>query len=387
MALRFELNILRMVAEDGTAEQAICYDVPAIMGKRILVLAGDGAFGRRISQAVAAIPSAECVMGVSNPNNVGAHASAVVVNVHDPASLRRALEGVFAVVNSMGPFQGREYTVAETCAGMGIHYVDLADTRAYVEGITRLQHRAQQKNCVIVSGASSVLTVSSALVEMLVPEFDRVTEIHACISPGNKNPFGEAMVRTILSYAGNPLRFKDQGRWHYAYGWSNPKVVLFPKPVGKRRVYLCDVPDLDIFPMRYGAHTVTFRAGLELNLFNYGLVILGRLRRWGWITNLSRWAPGLTAFGRFFHGFGKVSGGMRVLVRGRKHEQEAEHTVFLLARDANGPAFECSPAVALIRKWVEHGVTDAGAQPCVGLLTWDEIKAEMVDYDITLVRE
>lgn len=360
------------------------------MGKRILVLGGYGTLGRRISQAIAAIPSAECVIGGRNPQKAGSFAGentkVVAVNVYDPVSLRRALEGVFAVVNTVGPFQGHDYTVAETCAGMGIHYVDLAAARAYVEGITRLQRRAHQKNCLIVSGAGSVPALSAALVETLVPEFDRLTEIHTCISPGNKNPLGVGTVRAILSYTGNPLRLKDQGRWHYAYGWSKPKVVSFPKPVGKRRVYLCDVPDLDIFPTRYGAQTVTFRAGLELNLFNYGLVILGRMRRWGWITNLSRWAPGLTAIGHFFHGFGNVAGGMRVLVRGRKDGQEVEHTVFLLARDANGPAIECSPAVALIRKWVEHGASDAGALPCVGLLTWDEIKAELVDYDITLVR-
>ncbi len=360
------------------------------MGKRILVLGGYGTIGRRISQAIAAIPSAECVVGGRNPqtaeSSAGAITKSVVVNVNDPVSLRRALEGVFAVVNTVGPFQGHDYIVAETCAGLGIHYVDLADGRAYVEGITRLQRRAQHKNCLIVSGAGSVPAVSAALVDMLVPEFDRLSEIHTCISPGNKNPLGVGTVRAILRYTGNPLRLKDQGRWHYAYGWSTPKVVTFPKPVGKRRVYLCDVPDLDIFPTRYGAQTVTFRAGWELNIFNYGLAILGRMRRWGWMTNLSHWAPGLAALGHFFHGFGNVAGGMRVLVRGRKDGQEIEHTVFLLARDANGQAIECSPAVALIRKWVEHGTSNTGALPCVGLLTWDEIKAELVAYDITLVR-
>lgn len=360
------------------------------MGKRILVLGGYGISGRRISQAIAAIPSVECVVGGRHPQKAGSFAGAnskvVAVNVYDSVSLRRALEGVFAVVNTVGPFQGHDYNVAETCAGMGIHYVDLADGRAYVEGITRLQRRAQQKNCLIVSGASSMPAVSAALVEMLVPEFDRVTEIHTCISPGNKNLLGVATMRAILSYTGHLLRFKDQGRWHYAYGWSKPKVVSFPQPVGKRRVYLCDVPDLDIFPTRYGAQTVTFRAGLELNMFNYGLAILGRMRRWGWIKNLSRWAPGLAAIGHFSHGLGNVAGGMRVLVRGRKDGQEVEHTVFLLARDANGPAIGCSPAVALIRKWVRHGPSDVGALPCVGLLTWDELKAELVDYDITLVR-
>lgn len=360
------------------------------MGKRILVLGGYGSVGRRISQAIAAIPSAECVIGGRRPpipgHFAGENITAVAVNVNDSASLRRALEGVFAVVNAVGPFQGRDYTVAETCAGKGVHYVDLADGRAYVDGITRLQRRATQKECLIVSGASAVPAVSATLVESLAPEFDRIDEIHTCLSPGNKNPLGLATVRAFLSYTGSPFRIKEDGRWRYAYGWSEPEAVAFPRPVGKRRVYLCDVPDLDIFPTRYGAHTVTFRAGMELSLFNYGLAILGRFRRWGWIKNLTGWAPGLMATSHFFRAFGGVAGGMRVRVRGRKRGQEVEHTVFLMARDANGPAISSSPAVALIRKWVEHGVPEPGAVPCVGILTWDEIRAELVDYDITQVR-
>ncbi len=360
------------------------------MGKRILVLGGYGTFGRRISRAIAAIPSAECVVGGRRPQKAapvaGENIATITVNIRDPASLRLALEGVFAVVNTVGPFQAGDYTVAEACAARGIHYVDLADARAHVENIARLNRRAEQHHCLIVSGAGSVPAVSAALVDLLAPEFDRITEIHSCISPGNRNPRGLAAVRAILSYTGNPIRLKDRGRWRYAYGWSEPEKVIFPRPVGKRRVYLCDVPDLDLFPARYGAQTVTFRAGLELNLFNYGLAMLGRMRRWGWVKNLPGWAPGLIAISRLFRGSGGVAGGMRVLVRGRKNDQEAEHAVFLLARDANGPAIPCSPAVALIRKWIEHGVPAPGAVPCVGLLTWDEIKTELVNYDITLVR-
>ncbi|MHB8534913.1 MAG: saccharopine dehydrogenase family protein [Sulfuricaulis sp.] len=360
------------------------------MGKRILVLGGYGTFGRRISRAIAAIPSAECIVGGRHPQRAtpvtGENITTITVNIHDPASLRLALEGMFAVVNTVGPFQTGDYTVAEACAIRGIHYVDLADARAHVENITRLNRRAEQRQCLIVSGASSVPAVSAALVDMLAPEFDRISEIHTCISPGNRNPHGLASVRAILSYTGNPIRLKEKGRWRYAYGWSEAEKVKFPRPVGKRRVYLCDVPDLDLFPARYGAQTVTFRAGLELNLFNYGLAMLGRMRRRGLTKNLSAWAPALSAASNLFRGSGGAAGGMRVRVLGRKDDREAEHTVFLMARDANGPAIPCSPSVALIRRWIERGVAAPGAVPCVGLLTWDDIKAELVNYDITLVR-
>jgi saccharopine dehydrogenase-like NADP-dependent oxidoreductase len=361
------------------------------MSKKILVLGGYGTFGRRISTAIARIPFVECVIGGRRPPPeaapvAGDGARTVAVDIHDSAALRRALEGVFAVVNTVGPFQARDYSVAALCAEMGVHYVDLADARAYVGGIDRLQQRAQQTGCLIVTGASTVPAVSAALVDLLRGEFDRIDEIHTCISPGNKNPRGAATVRAILSYTGSPLRLRDKGRWREARGWGEPETVVFPAPVGRRRVYLCDVPDLDLFPARYGAQTVTFRAGLQLNVFNYGISLLGWMKRHGWIKDLPRLAPFLIYVSNAFRAAGDAAGGMRVLVRGQKHGRETEHAAFLIARDDNGPAIPCSPSVALIRKWVQHGVPQTGATACVDLLTWEDIKAELLDYDIVLVR-
>jgi len=360
------------------------------MGKRILVLGGYGVFGSRISQAIARIPTAECVIGGPRPQKAAPYlnenTTAVTVNVRDPAGLRRALGGVFAVVNAAGPFQARDYAAAEACAGAGIHYIDLADARAYVEGIGRLNRRAQQHNCLIVSGAGATPTISSLLVEMLLPEFDRISEIHTAVSIGNRNPRGKAAVCSMLACDGSAIRLKERGKWRYAYGWSEPQTVRFPEPVGRRRVYLCDVPDLDIFPARYGAQTVTFRAGLEKNLFNYGLALLGRMRRHRWIKNLPGWAPGLIATGKLFRNAGAYASGMRVLVRGRRNGQDFEHTVYLIARDENATAIPCSPSVALIRQWVEHGVPQTGAVPGVGLLKWSDVRNELANYDITLVR-
>lgn len=361
------------------------------MGKRILVLGGNGILSRRISRVIATMPTAECVIGRRGPSNVRGRVESspavLTVNPQDSASLRQALDGVFAVVNAVGAIPAHDYTVAETCAGIGIHYVDLAEGRAHVEGITRLNRRALQKNCQIVSGAGAVPAVSAALVDMLSHEFDRITDIHVSFSPGYMLPGGEATLRTVLNGAGSSFRFKENGRWRYAYGWSESEKVIFPKPVGKRRVYLSDAPDLDLFPPRYGAQTVSFRAGLGLKFFNRGLFLLARMRRWGWIKNLPWWAPGLIAAGRMFRSVGSNVGGMQVRVRGRRYGEELEHTAFLIARDNNGLAISCSPALALIRRWVDRGVPDFGAVPCVGLLSWDEIKAEMLDHDIVLVRQ
>ena len=360
------------------------------MKKKILVLGGDGVLGQHISRVIAAMPSAQCVVGGRRTDDeappVGEKITRIVVNANEPASLRRVLQGMFAVVNTVGPFQGRDYAVAETCASMGIHYVDTADARAFIDGIARLGRRAQQKDCLIISGAGMAPAVSTVLADMLAPEFDDVREINVSVSWGNKNPIGVASLRSLLTCAGAPLRFKEKGSWRYADGWSESEVVRFPEPLGKRRVYLCDAPDLDILPARYGVPTVTYRAGFELGLFNRGLSLLGRMRHWGWIKNLADRAPALSAASRLFRRFGSEPSGMQLRMRGYLNGQEIERTASVIARDNNFTAIACSPALALIRKWVGKGHSEAGAAPCVDLLTWDEIRAELAGYDILLVR-
>lgn len=361
------------------------------MSKKVLILGGYGTFGRRITQALCKVSEIECIVAGRRPQRArkliqAMGVTALEVDVTDDTSLKSALEGVFAVVNTCGPFHETGYNLARACARKGIHYVDLADSRDYVKGITRLDKQARASNCLIVAGASSVPTLSAALVDVMADEFDRIDEIHSAISPGNKNPRGVATMRSILSYTGTPIRVWLNGRWADRHGWSDSEKVRFPSPVGGRRVYLCNVPDLDIFPKRYGARTVTFRAGLELSLFNIGLYLLGVWRRWGWIGNLPDWAGRLLLVSNWFKPLGGYAGGMRVLLRGEKNGKPLEHAMFLIARDDNGPLIPCSPAIALIKQWVRQGVSTTGAMPCVGLLTLDDITEQLKECDIVLVR-
>jgi Saccharopine dehydrogenase NADP binding domain len=361
------------------------------MKKRVVVLGGYGTFGSRISRALAADELVDCVVagrtrarGEAFAREIGA--AFREVDVHNPESLRTAVDGAFAVVNTCGPFRNGHYEIPKQCIQLGAHYVDLADARGYVDGITRLNDAARRADVFVVSGASSVPAVSSVLVDTLAPEFSAIEEIHTAISPGNRNPRGEATVRAILGYVGEPLKLWRKGHWHAAYGWSEPETIRFTAPVGRRRVYLCDVPDLDLFPTHYGARTVTVRAGLQLNLFNYGLAFLGWLKRRGWVEDLPRRAPLLIALSNLFRGAGDSTGAIRVQVHGRSGRADTGHVIELVARDENGPAIPCSPSIALIRSWVREGVPATGAVPCVGLLTLSDIRAVLNPYDIVLVR-
>jgi len=124
------------------------------------------------------------------------------------------------VIHTAGPFQGQEYGVARAAIAAGCHYVDLADGRDFVSRIGILDADAKARGVTVVSGASSVLAPSSAVVDRYRAEFDRLESIQIGISFGARAP-GLTTVRGVFSYAGKPVRSLRDGSWTTSYGWRD----------------------------------------------------------------------------------------------------------------------------------------------------------------------
>jgi hypothetical protein len=139
----------------------------------------------------------------------------------------KALE-VDALIHTSGPFQGQDYRVARACAQAGVHYVDLADGRDFVCGIDVLDPQAKAAGVLLLSGASSVPALSSAVVDALASGMARVSDIDIGISPGNRTDRGLSTVAAILSYCGKPLPGLGQQAligWLRSYGHDYPPLL------------------------------------------------------------------------------------------------------------------------------------------------------------------
>src|SRR5262249_48424177 len=156
-----------------------------------------------------------------------------------------------------------------TCISAGCHYIDMADVRDYVVDIVGLDEAAREKNLLVCAGASTTPAITSALIAELRPLLADAHSIKVALNARNKNQAGVSTIATILGYVGCPIRVWQGGQWRSLPGWSAGEFIDFPPPVGRRRVQLCDVPDLALFPQLFAAQNVIFKAGLELTLFNY----------------------------------------------------------------------------------------------------------------------
>lgn len=365
------------------------------MRYRVLVLGGYGTFGTRISRELTKDTSLHVLIGGRDVMrgevlarelrcDAGAEVNAVHCDIDDAAfpETLRALN-IAAVINTCGPFQQRDYRVAEACIRAGVHYVDLADARDYVSGFAALDALARKHHVLAVTGASTVPALAAAVIDDIAADLT-LQSIDYGINPGNQTPRGLATVRAILSYCGKPFRQWRGGQWVEVHGWQGLVRHPYPAPMGKRWLSYCNVPDLELFPQRYaGVRDVVFRAGLELSLLHLGTWALSWLARWRIAANWSRYAAPLLRTSEWFERRGSDVGGMHVSAIGTDRQQRTvRRTWYLIARNGDGPQVPCTPSVVLIKKLARNELSQRGAIPCVGLLSLDPLLAALTDYDI-----
>lgn len=359
---------------------------------RVLVVGAGGVFGSRLCEGLLRHGFEVVVAGRDRPRAEGAAArlraafpqGRVEVAALDTASLTPGdltATGADIVADAAGPFQGAEPTTARAAIAAGLSYVDLADGRDFVAAFPALDAAARAAGVVALTGCSSTPALSNAVLDRLTEGWRAVVSVEAAISPGARAPRGLSVMRAILSWLGRPVRVFEDGEWTIRRGWSGLYRRDFGA-AGRRRVSLCETPDLDLFPARFAPRgQALFLAGLEPWPAHLGAWILGlavRVSRCdpvplaGLLVRVSGWASVV----------GSDRGAMRVEAYGVDGEGRAARAVWrLVAEPGEGPVTPSLPALAAIRA-IAAGRMAPGAGPCVGVLTLEDIVAEMAPHGL-----
>ena len=341
---------------------------------RVMVVGASGVFGSRLVEQLAASLPVDLILAGRHLEKAAVLMGRFEVFDRSRPDVARLKElAPLVLIDAAGPFQNSSLVLPEACIAAGITYIDLADARDFVARIPALDAAAKQAGVAVISGASSTPALSHAVIDHFTAGWEHFDTILVAIAPGNRAPRGLSVVQAILSYVGRPLRLFREGRWGEAPGWSCDEAVNFAG-VGRRRVALCETPDLDLLVERYHPRVrAEFKAGLELGVLHHGLRLLSALRAHRLLPPLESLARPLRAVAAALDGFGSDTGGMLVRVTGLDGENRARCITWsLAARSGIGPNVPVLPAVALVQQLAAAGL-EPGARAAAGELRYEEV--------------
>jgi hypothetical protein len=247
-----------------------------------------------------------------------------------------------------------------------VHYIDIADALAFVCEIAQFDAQAKSRGLTVIAGASSVPTLSSAVIAELAQGLDALLEIEIAISSSNQATLGRSVHAALLSYAGKLIRVRRFGTWRNVLGlqdWHSLDITVPGHKPLHRLVAPCEVPDLALLPARYPSlRKAIFRAGTELSILNRSAGFLARLVSLRLLRSLAPLA-GLAgqAFG-LLRGFGTARSGMLVVATGRRGAVLQRRCWSVVAEAGDGlwvPAL----AAALLAEKLDRGELATGARP------------------------
>ena len=141
---------------------------------------------------------------------------------------------------------------------------------------------------------------------------------------------------------------------------------------------MCDIPDLELFPARYGVtNRVMFRAALEVGVTQRAFAVLAGLRALGLLKRPEKLAAPLNAAAKAFDFLGSALGGMVVRVEGRDVDGRPGRREWHIAADNDhGPEIPCMAAILLARRLARGQSMPVGAHACMGLLALGDFQPE-----------
>jgi hypothetical protein len=352
--------------------------------RRILLVGATGAFGARLARMLARwdvdlILAARRAGPLEDLRRTLEGPARIEVAALDRAAPNLAALRPWAVVDAAGPFQTGDLTLARAAIAGKAHYVDIADGRDFVAGFPAvLDASARAAGVLAVAGASSTPALSNAALDSLTAGWPRIDATLVAISPGARAPRGRSVVQAILSYVGRPVRVFADGRWTTRPGWSGARRVHIPG-LGRRWVSLCETPDLDLVPERFGVRRdAPFLAGLELPVMHLGLWLLSLPVRMGLARSLTPLAEPLRHLAGLLAPLGSDRGGMVVLAEGEGPDGEPRRARWSLMAEAGaGPSVPVAATAAVLRGLLDGRLTLRGAHACAGLLDLPAIVREL----------
>ena len=303
---------------------------------KVVVYGGDGFFGHFVVEDLLKYSSAQIMVASRRPKARTFHpfetrVRKVESDVNDYASVLSTIDGAKVVVCCIGPYQGQSLNLLRACMEKHIPYVDIGDDRDFVVRCYKSSSEIERAGIPAFVGCSVVPGISSLLTRYCQEEVPSIERTRIAISPGTKHPRGPGSFLCLLSTVGEEFTIPTLSGHRTVRGWSEREKVDFPSPMGERWVYsVVDIADYFLQPIYFGAKSVHFKIGSELDFLNRTLSTLREFKRAFALTTTHWLIPISQALICAASPFGTSQGGVLVEVSGQNRRMSlcvfaAEH--------------------------------------------------------------
>ncbi|KAI4386236.1 hypothetical protein MLD38_004184 [Melastoma candidum] len=284
-------SCFRACAEESPRTSARVQLLEPTKDARVMVLGGTGRVGGSTAAALSKLrPDLRLVIGGRNRekgyavvNKLGKNSEFAEVNVEDMKSLESALDGVDMVVHTAGPFQqAKSCNVLEAAISTKTAYLDVCDDTEYAFRAKSLCNKAAEANVAAITTAGIYPGVSNVMASELVraaktegkgmPE--KLRFYYYTAGTGGAGP---TILATSFLLLGEDVVAYNKGEKIKLQPYSAGLNIDFGKGIGKRDVYLLNLPEVRSIHEILGIPSVSARFGTAPFFWNWGMSAMTNL--------------------------------------------------------------------------------------------------------------
>ncbi|WJX51066.1 hypothetical protein P8452_37296 [Trifolium repens] len=262
-----------------------------IRNSRVLVLGGTGRVGGSTATALSNLcPDLRIIVAGRNREKgealvakLGGNSGFARVDIDDVNSLETALKGVDLVVHAAGPFQQTEKcSVLEAAINTKTAYIDVCDDTDYSRRAKSFMSRALAANVPAITTTGIYPGVSNVMAAELV----RIAESEAEDKPERLRFYyytagtggaGPTILATSFLLLGEEVVAYNKGEKIKLKPYSGMLKIDFGRGIGKRDVYLLNLPEVRSAHEILGVPSVSARFGTEPFFWNWGMEAMTKL--------------------------------------------------------------------------------------------------------------
>lgn len=357
---------------------------------RALVLGAYGHYGRILCQKLTQIDGVTVLGAGKRADRLSQLANELDIETVMVDWRDKSLAGVLTendvhlVIHAAGPFQGQDYSVAQACIEARCYYIDLADDRAFVNGIQELDKHARMANVLVASGMG-MLTLTDTIVEYLQDKVTIINHLDIGYSGAGKAP-GLASVMSSLEGCGKPIGLIEDGKKAEVVGLGDPTVHHFGNQFMSRELVNIDGPELEFLTAKYCLKSISLKAG-------YGqrgpkiMSAISRLVARGWVKKPQDLARKLLKLTALVERSSQGKGGVFVEIEGRDDSDRVVERVYEIhTAEGKYDELKVAPIAAMVKRLMGDFVPEAGAYPAIGLIRLEDILEALGTEHVTIYK-